>query len=79
MITAKKTGFFKLSWFYILSFFKSIWQFLKLIGGFIVALAESDIFEFITIVVEGSSLIAGIIYILYIGISAAIKAHFGLY
>lgn len=79
MIIAKKTGFFKLAWFYILSFFKGIPQFFKLIGEFIVDIDFFFICEFIWLLVETSSFIACIGYILYIGISAAIKAHFGLY
>ena len=79
MIIAKKTGFFKLSWFYILSFFKGIPHFFKVVGAVIVAIGDSGIFEFIYLLFEASSLVACIGYILYIGISAAIKAHFGLY
>ena len=79
MIIAKKTGFFKLTWFYILSFLKGIPHFFKLIGAIIVAICDSGIFEFIYFLFEASSLVACIGYILYIGISAAIKAHFGLY
>lgn len=79
MIIAKKTGFFKLSWFYILKFFNGIPHFFKLVGGVIIAICDSGIFEFIYLLFEASSLVACIGYILYIGISAAIKAHFGLY
>lgn len=79
MIIAKKTGFFKLTWFYILSLFKGITHFFKVVGAVIVAIGDSDIFEFIYLLFEASSLVACIGYILYIGISAAIKAHFGLY
>lgn len=79
MIIAKKTRFFKLTWFYILSFFKGIPHFLKLVGKAIMEIGDSGIFEFIWLLFEASSLVACIGYILYIGISAAIKAHFGLY
>lgn len=79
MIVAKKTRFFKLTWFYILSFFKGIPHFLKLVGETIMEIGDSGIFEFIWLLFEASSLVACIGYILYIGISAAIKAHFGLY
>lgn len=61
MIIAKKTGFFKLTWFYIVSFFKSIWHFIKLVGAVIVAIGDSGIFEFIWLLVETSSFIACII------------------
>lgn len=79
MIIAKKTGFFKLIWFYILSFFKGIPHFFKSVGEAIMEIGDSGIFEFIYLLFEASSLVACIGYILYIGISAAIKAHFGLY
>lgn len=79
MIIAKKTRFFKLTWFYILSFFKGIPRFLKSVGEVIMEIGDSGIFEFIYLLFEASSLVACMGYILYIGISAAIKAHFGLY
>ena len=61
MIITKKTRIFKLSWFYIVSFFKGIPHFLKLVGEAIMEIGDSGIFEFIWLLAETSSFIACII------------------